>query len=385
MKSEKKKSHIYVDTKTSIKELITRAKQSSRIALDIEADSLHHYFEKVCLIQLKVGSASYIVDPLAGIDLTGLLKVLADKPLILHGGDYDLRMLREQYAFKPNSEVFDTMLAAQLLGYERYGLVAVVQKLFGITLSKAGQKSNWSKRPLTQAQLRYAGEDTNYLESLADKLKSELKRLGREDWHRQCCEFMVRSTDSGKTTKNNKDKWRIRGSSKLIPRQLTFVKEIWNWREKQAQIADRPPFKVMLNSLIMQLALWADSNPNTPLENGPKLPRNCRNKRLAMLKNAIRKAANMDETESPGQRQSVPYKPLDPKTMEMIEALRRECSSIADRLKIDPSLLAPRASLTTIVYKKLRSLNEIIKSGSLMPWQAELIEPVVNKILKKNY
>mgnify|MGYP001077099340 CR=1 FL=1 len=152
------------------------------IALDTEADSLHHYFEKVCLIQLAAGEESAIVDPLCGMDLSALLALLTCKPLILHGADYDLRMMRLTFGFLPEGEVFDTMLAARLLGYEEFGLASLVERFFGVRLSKGGQKSDWSRRPLSESQLRYAGDDTRYLLPLAARLREEMRLTLPAEW-----------------------------------------------------------------------------------------------------------------------------------------------------------------------------------------------------------
>ena len=138
-----------------------------RVGLDTEADSLHHYFEKVCLIQLSFSGTNYIIDPLAGFSLSGFLEVLAQKELVLQGADYDLRMLKRSYEFRPLAPVFDTMLAAQALGYEKIGLAVLVERSCGVLLSKEGQKADWSRRPLSEKLLRYASDDTKYLEAVA--------------------------------------------------------------------------------------------------------------------------------------------------------------------------------------------------------------------------
>ena len=162
--------------------MVERLTKADRIALDTEADSLHHFYEKVCLIQLTANGISDIVDPLANLDLSGLLDVLSKTPLILHGAEYDLRMLLASFKFKPKAPVFDTMLAAQIVEGRARSLVALADRLLGITLSKQGQKSDWSRRPLTEKQLTYASNDTRHLDSIADKLKAELDDLGRLDW-----------------------------------------------------------------------------------------------------------------------------------------------------------------------------------------------------------
>ena len=192
-------SYKYIDTVNTLKDLTLKVKKSKQVAVDTEADSLHHYFEKVCLIQLTINNTNYIVDPLAKLDLSDFLNNLSEKPLILHGADYDLRMLQSSFGFRPKNRIFDTMIAAKLLGYNKFSLAALVNHFFNITLKKQGQKSNWSKRPLSESQLEYASYDTHFLEEIAANLKDELKKLNRYNWFHETVDFMVQST---KTTKN---------------------------------------------------------------------------------------------------------------------------------------------------------------------------------------
>ena len=170
---------VYVRDDAVLATLSDRIDSAARIAVDTEADSLHNYFEKVCLIQLSIDGAHYLVDPLAGLELRGFLEVLAAKPLIFHAGDYDLRILRASTGFRPTGDVFDTMIAAQLLGIEQIGLAALLDRCFAVSIGKEGQKSDWSQRPLSDKQLHYAVNDTRYLEALAERLADELHAKGR--------------------------------------------------------------------------------------------------------------------------------------------------------------------------------------------------------------
>lgn len=166
---------------TTSSELIELAEQLApldRIAVDTEADSLHCYFEKLCLIQISVPGIDVLVDPLAGADLSPLFHSLTAKTLILHGADYDVRLFR-RIGFACEGTVFDTMLAARLTGHPTFNLAALVEKYFGVTLAKASQKSNWARRPLTSKMSEYALNDTRYLSSLAKELESQLRELGR--------------------------------------------------------------------------------------------------------------------------------------------------------------------------------------------------------------
>jgi ribonuclease D len=190
--------YVYVREPAAMESLVRHIGTAERVALDTEADSLHNYFEKVCLIQLSLEGEHYLVDPLSGLDLSGFSKALAEKPLILHGGDYDLRMLRAAMGFRPRGEVFDTMIAAQLLGIEQIGLAALIERCFDIMMEKEGQKSeqksDWSRRPLSEKQLSYAINDTRFLEQLAEHLIRDLGERGRIDWHKESCRAMVEST-----------------------------------------------------------------------------------------------------------------------------------------------------------------------------------------------
>jgi hypothetical protein len=147
-----------------------------RIALDTEADSLHCYFEKVCLIQLSSTKGHWLVDPLANLDLQSLFDVVCSRRLVLHGADYDLRLLRRIGNFEP-TDLFDTMIAARLVGKAGLGLAALVKEFFGVELSKASQKANWAIRPLPPEMIEYAHNDTRYLFEISDHLEADLHRL----------------------------------------------------------------------------------------------------------------------------------------------------------------------------------------------------------------
>ena len=208
---------IYVRAQTEVEKLIPRLAAAARVAVDTEADSLHNYFEKVCLIQLSIDGAHYLVDPLAGLELRQFFRVLAAKPLIFHAGDYDLRILRASTGFRPNGEIFDTMIAAQLLGIEQLGLAALIERYFGVAIGKEGQKSDWSQRPLSEKQLQYAVNDTRYLEALADRLAAELETKGRIEWHQESCRAMVQA--SGRDNpRDPEEAWRLKGAGRLTRR-----------------------------------------------------------------------------------------------------------------------------------------------------------------------
>jgi len=371
--------YVYVREPAVLERLIRRIRGDGRVALDTEADSLHNYFEKVCLLQLSLGGEHFLVDPLSELDLTGFLEALAEKPLIVHGGDYDLRMMRTWKGFRPRREVFDTMIAAQLLGIEQIGLAALIENFFAITMGKEAQKSDWSRRPLSKKQLRYAVNDTRFLEGLAERLHGELLQRGRVDWHRESCRAMVDSTERD-NSRDPEETWRIKGAGRLARRQLAYLRELWRWRDMHARRANRPPFKVFGNQQILELLLWAESHPAIPLHQGPKLPRNMVGSWLRTLEEAIARAAAMTPAEWP-ERRPVRAQAPPSEYQEQTDALRGECAQIARELEIAPSTLAPRAALEAIARNRLRTVDEIMACGGLLRWQAELVRPAVEKSL----
>ncbi len=381
MNTSESEEYIYVRELAALESLIGRIDAIETVAVDTEADSLHNYFEKVCLIQLSLKDEHYLVDPLCGLDLSRFLEALGKKPLILHGADYDLRMLRASLGFRPRGEVFDTMIAAQLLGIEEIGLAALIERFFAITIGKEGQKSDWSRRPLSEKQLRYAINDTRFLAQLAEGLGEELNERGRIDWHRESCRAMVASTGRDRS-RDPEEAWRIKGAGRLTPRQLAYLRELWHWRDQHARRANVPSFKIFGNQQILDLLQWAESHPGAPLHQGPKLPRNIRDTLLHTLEEAITRAAGMDPTEWPELKR---FERADAPSAEFtaqVNVLRGACARIAKELQIAASTLAPRAALEAIVQGRPRTVEEIMESAGLLRWQAELVQGTVETCLR---
>src|SRR5438445_7757688 len=183
-----------IATAAQLRELLPQIELHDRVAVDTEADRLHSYREKLCLLQLSLSAnrtyssrgeptRDYIVDPLAGVDLAPLRDALQTKEIVLHGADFDLRLLRRSLNFTAR-RIFDTVIAARLLGLREFSLAALVERYFGIKLAKGSQKANWGRRPLPKRMLEYAINDTHYLLPLADRLEADLRQLDRLEWFR---------------------------------------------------------------------------------------------------------------------------------------------------------------------------------------------------------
>ena len=217
--------------------MIRQIQAADRVALDTEADSLHSYREKLCLIQISVPSAviqsvcDFIVDPLSNLDLEPLRYALEPREIILHAADYDLRMLRRGLNFTA-SRIFDTVVAARLLGIREFSLGALVKRFFGVELHKHSQKANWALRPLPARMLQYAVDDVHYLLPLAAKLEEELERVHRRDWFRQSCERAIELA-AAERERDQDELWRIAGAGALDPHAGAVLRALWQWRESR--------------------------------------------------------------------------------------------------------------------------------------------------------
>jgi len=245
---------LLLDETSAAAEFLAELRSEARIAVDLEADSLHNYREKICLVQVSTAGATRVLDPLAapGI-LSGLVPVLSDRSVlkVFHGGDYDVRLLKREGAAAV-SNVFDTMIAAQIAGRERYGLAALLEEEFGVLLDKRYQRADWSRRPLDPGMLAYAAADTAHLLALSDRLSEELVRLGRLGWAEE--EFLLLEQVEPSAPKKP---WclNVKGAGRLAPRQLARLQALLELREDLASSWNRPPFKVLVNQVLIDWAV----------------------------------------------------------------------------------------------------------------------------------
>src|SRR6266705_1875917 len=278
---------------SQLAELLPQIESVDRVAIDTEADSLHCYREKLCLVQISlpvpdvvvprlrddagqkrrvgIGDAGreprgpkagrdhrsrlpcdYIVDPLAAVDLSPLCAVLERKEIVLHGADFDLRLLRRGLNFSAR-RIFDTVIGARLHGIREFSLAALVKRHFGVELGKGSQKANWGRRPLPARMIEYAMNDTHYLLPLADCLESQLRERDRLDWLRQSCQRAIEQA-AIERVRDEDELWRIRGSASLRGREAAVLRALWQWRDNEAEAADRPPFHILQNHQLLNAA-----------------------------------------------------------------------------------------------------------------------------------
>jgi ribonuclease D len=234
--------------------LLERLEREREIAFDTEADSFFNYREQVCLIQVSVGGDDFLVDPLAGLDVTPLGRVLADgqRTKVFHDGEYDILILKRSFGFR-FAGLFDTRVAAAALGSNNPGLASVLGEYFGIEMDKSMQRSNWSARPLTEKQIRYARLDTRFLVELMHRQRPELAALGRTPVVDGECRRLEQLTPA-ENAFDPDDFVRIKGASKLDRLGQRALRELCVARDRLARSQDLPPFKVLNNEALLRIA-----------------------------------------------------------------------------------------------------------------------------------
>lgn len=328
-------------------------------ALDTEADSLHCYHEKLCLLQYSDGDRHTLIDPLAIEDLSPLTDLLKVSELWMHGADYDIMLMRRDLDAVPPI-VWDTQIAARLLGVKKFGYANLVEHFLGVELSKASQKADWSKRPLTEKMKEYAINDVFYLKPMIDMLLEQLNEKGRYEWFVESC--VQARTKVLSRPQAKEDPWRIQGSGKLSPRGLLFLRAIWYWRDAEASEWDKPPFMVCGNK---QIISWVHDAMN---EKEITLPKHFRSSRRKNFVEAIEEARKVPDAmwpkrPSPAKRR-VKDKGFDDRCAEY--CAKRD--AVAAELDIDSSLVISKAAIEALAAK------EVEASDVLMKWQCELLD-----------
>ncbi len=347
-----------IATPDALADLLPHLAPVDRVAIDTEADSLHVYREKLCLIQISLPSDVHaLIDPLVDFSLSPFYDALAGKTMVIHGADYDLRLLRRAGGYVAES-VFDTMLAARLIGRREFSYAALVKAETGIELTKGSQKANWARRPLTPTMAEYAQNDTRYLLEIADRLEGTLHQLGRWKWFEQSCERALTQAAIEKE-RDGEDAWRINGSGALRGRAAAVLRGLWHWREAEAKVVDRPTFHVLRNEDLLNAAKGFAAGDKPHFEH-------LRSGRRTRFYEAADAALALAEDAWPvfAKRTNVRWTAEEEKRA---EALKKQRDRVGEELDLDPSIISPRASLEAIAAKPTAA-GEL-----LMPWQRGLL------------
>jgi ribonuclease D len=336
------------------------------IGVDLEADSMHHYFEKVCLLQMATDSASYIIDPLTLRDLSTLRPVFSNPRIrkVFHGADYDVRSLYRDFEFEVEN-LFDTQLACRFLGLRESGLEALLRNRFHVELNKKYQRADWSQRPLSPEMLEYAAMDGRYLIPLARMLEKELQEKSRLSWVEEECRFLskVRFTPPS----HDPLYLRVKGAFRLDPRSLAVLEALLKFRETQAQKSDLPPFKVLGNESLLELAIQKPLLLEE-LEKGKILSRKQIDRHGTHLLREIHRALAIPPEDLPVYPRKV-RTDLSSAARKRVKALKTWRDLRAKSLGMEPGTLLNNALIHDLALKNPHSVEELEEISGLKKWR----------------
>jgi ribonuclease D len=360
----------WVRTRQELQSLAAALAGGRILGLDTEADSLHSFPEKVCLVQVadQTGAVS-LVDPLSVRDLSPLASIVADPGVVkvFHGASYDVSSLKRDFGFE-FAGLFDTMIAAQFLGLSELGLAALLRRIFGIPPRPSRQKDDWARRPLTQEQEAYAAEDVQHLIPLRERLLAELRASGRDAWAQEESDALA-AIPAARRVFDPQDYLRVKGAKDLDGRGLAVLRELFVAREAWAQEAGRPPFKVLGNEAIVGIAGGRRRTPQDLRRIpgcSPKVIQRYGERILA----AIARADNIPEAELPTYPR--PKQPrVPPAVQRRIEALTRWRARGAERLGLDPGLLLPRRLIEQLAEQDPVDQQALGRIEGLRRWRID--------------
>jgi ribonuclease D len=340
---------------------------ASRLAIDIEADSLYHYFEKVCLIQISTDSDTFILDPLVIPQVAELAPIMANPEVekVFHAASYDVFCLRRDYGFA-FANLFDTHVAAQLLGYEFLGLGALMEQLLGIYHSKRRQRDDWSHRPLAMEQLEYAAMDTHHLLRLRDALESQLQEKGRLSWALE--EFEIAAAAERQEKEFDTEGFRrIKGSRELSPQEQVVLRALYLQRDKIARKLDVPPFKVLNNSVLIDLVRRPPSAPREMFDR-PGISFRVARRFTADILQTVAEAGRQDPSflEAPVRNN---WKPPSRAVKLRIEALKLWRQEKARQLNLHVGVVFPANVLENLAMAPPANLQELGSLQGMRQWR----------------
>lgn len=371
-------SYRLIRTAVDLEQFAGRISQEKILAVDLEADSMFHYQEKVCLLQMAGNGENVVIDPLEVSDLSPLAPIFQDKQIckVFHGSDYDVRSLYRDFSIEINN-LFDTQLASMYLGERETSLGAVVKRRFGIQLDKRYQKKDWSQRPLPDGMIEYAASDVFHLIPLARQLMTELETKHRLDWVKEECDLLsrVRPMENG----NEPLFQRFRGAGRLPRRNLAALEGLLRYRQELATKKDRPLFKVFANTTLLKIATEMADTPKRMEAARCLSAKQIRiyGKTLAAV---VRKAKALATIDLPSYQRKR-RKNVSPQVPERIKAIKAWRDRLAEQLELDPALLFNKALMTAIAVKKPSDVQRLRDIEGIRNWQVDAFGKDVLKIL----
>jgi ribonuclease D len=359
-----------IETRADLDALAQDLLTEKVVAVDTEADSFYHYFDKTCLVQIATRRQIYLVDPLAlggPAELEPLAPLFASPDIrkIFHAAEYDIFVLKRDCNFR-FANLFDTMISAQLLGYSSVGLAGIAERHFDVNLPKDEQRSDWSRRPLTPRQLSYAAADVLYLIQLADTLKKELRAKKRYRWAQEEFEALTQRAWPERDF-DELGYLRIKGARKLDPTSLSILRELYLMRDARARELDRPPFKVLGNRTLLEIA---ERKPRKLADLGEiKGITDLLMRRIGRnVMSAVREGRKKDHGPIPKLPSSGRSRRMDRQAERRMQALKRWRTRRAQELEMDPGVLCPNSSLEAIAWREPQSARDLDELPELKEW-----------------
>jgi ribonuclease D len=370
---------IYLDTTTAVDTFLTSIAGTTTLALDTEGASFHRFVDRIYLLQLSTRERTAIIDPMP-IGRPAVLGKLLEDPaveIVFHDADYDLRLLHQDYGWHVRN-IFDTRVAAQLLGFKAFGLAALLERFFGVKLDKKHQRADWSMRPLTQGMLDYAAQDTIHLLELRDRLKGELERLGRWEWARE--EFALLEGTKWPDEDPANAFLRIKGARDLTRRELAILRELVPWRDGLARQLDRATFRVVGNEQLLDVARQKPEARDA-LAAIKGMPRGMLESRAEEMLDAVRRGLAVAEADLPRFPKAARWD-RDPDLDSRTNALKTVRDAAAARLDLDPGVLCARERLEAVARKNPTTRDELDAVHELRVWQKNELGEDFLKALK---
>jgi ribonuclease D len=361
---------LWIDTVEELERFLASVANVREIALDTEGASFHRFVDRIYLLQLSTRDATAVVDPLAVGRPERLGKLLDDERVekVLHDADYDLRLLHQDYGWHARN-VFDTRIAAQLLGLTSFGLAALLDKYFGVRLDKKHQRADWSIRPLTPGMLDYAAQDTMYLLELRDRMQEALERAGRWEWALE--EFQRLEGLRWEDEDASVAFFRVKGARDLSRRELARLRELVQWRDRVAAEMDRATFRVVGNEVLLEAARRVPSTISELLEI-KGVPRALAERRGRELLDAVKRGDAVVDADLPKFPRAQRWE-READFEENVSRLKRVRDDVAKRLSIDPGFLCSRDRLEAIARRKPQTLADLAEAKELRRWQVSVL------------
>lgn len=360
----------WIDTPEPLAEWIAAHRDTPRLAIDTESNSLHAYQEHVCLIQASTAEGDALIDPLGSADMSALAPLFASPSIekVFHGAEYDLACLKRDFGFEIVN-LFDTRLALRTLGMQPSGLADVLAQEFGVTLDKRYQRADWGKRPLPAAQIEYARYDTHYLLPLRDRLVDALQHAGRCEEALEACAHLACTVPAGTNTDPN-GFWGMSNARRLEPRQAAALRELHAWRDQTARQLDRPPFKIMGDEALLSLARTQPRDMDA-LQGVPDLPPRLAERHADAILAALERARCAAPPRPPSSE------PTDPAILARYDKLRQWRKAVAAERGVESDIILPREIMWEIARKEPRSLQALEPLMPCLPWRFRTYGPAM--------